>query len=209
MQFLHQASICSLSPSTVDGKTYGGHHTRPGQVSSLRLSRMISLFARDWRNYGSASRLGLRQPSTAATETSAAPPSVRAPRIASLNAAQIHFKDKLRLDSTRDNDGAKQKEVRVGRGHGSGCGKTSGRRQKGQCARTSVRLGFEGGQTPRQKRLPRRQYFDPFERKLALVTLGRIQHYIEIGRSETEKTITICDLWKSDAWAGLRTVWCW
>ena len=122
---------------------------------------------------------------------------MRAPRIAYLNGAQIHFNGKLRLDNIRDNDGAKKKEVRVGRGRGSGCGKTSGRGQKGQRARNSVRLGFEGGQTPLQKRLPKKRYFDPFERKLTLVTLGRIQHFIDIGRIEAGKTITIRDLWRS------------
>ena len=158
---------------------------------------MISLFARGWRNYGSASRLGLRQLSTAATETSAAPPSVRTPRIASLNAAQINLKGKLRLDNISDNDSAKKKEVRVSHGRGSGCGKTSGCGKKGQRARNSLRLGFEFGQTPWQKQQPKRRYFDPFERKLALVTMRPIQHYIDIGRSATGKTITICNLWKS------------
>lgn len=64
----------------------------------------------------------------------------------------------LRLNAIADCPGARQAETRVGRGRGSGCGKTSGRGHKGQKARSggSVRLGFEGGQTPLFKRLPKR-----------------------------------------------------
>ena len=81
----------------------------------------------------------------------------------------------LRLNDIRDNPGARKKKVRVGRGRGSGCGKTSGRGQKGQKARGSVRLGFEGGQTPLQKRLPKVNHHDPFARPLQPVSVGVIQ----------------------------------
>lgn len=103
----------------------------------------------------------------------------------------------LVLNNIRDNDGARKPEVRVGRGRGSGCGKTSGRGQKGQKARNSIRLGFEGGQTPLQKRVPKRNYYDPFARHLHPVSLGRIQRLIDLGRLDVTKTITIADLVRS------------
>lgn len=140
--------------------------------------------------------MGLRELATAVTDLSQARPP-REPRISYANADQIQFTGKLRLHNIRDNNGAKKKEVRVGRGRGSGCGKTSGRGQKGQRARNSVRLGFEGGQTPLQKRLPKKRYYDPFERKLTPLTLGRIQHFVDIGRIEASKPITMYELWRS------------
>lgn len=88
----------------------------------------------------------------------------------------------LRLNDLRDNPGARKKEVRLGRGRGSGCGKTSGRGMKGQKARNSVRLGFEGGQTPLQKRLPKRNFHDPFVRELEPLSIGRLQRFIDLGR---------------------------
>lgn len=100
----------------------------------------------------------------------------------------------LRLNNIRDNAGARKKEVRVGRGRGSGCGKTSGRGQKGQKARGSVRLGFEGGQTPLHKRLPKINHHDPFARPLQPVSLGLVQRMIDLGRLPNEGTITMREL---------------
>eukprot|EP00177_Eucheuma_denticulatum_P008628 GFKZ01015703.1.p1 GENE.GFKZ01015703.1~~GFKZ01015703.1.p1 ORF type:complete len:275 (-),score=40.08 GFKZ01015703.1:1146-1970(-) len=113
------------------------------------------------------------------------------------NAANIHQTRPLRLNDIRDNIGAKKKKVRVGRGRGSGCGKTSGRGQKGQKARNSVRLGFEGGQTPLTKRFPKKRHFDPFARDLLPVPLGRIQKFIDIGRLDRQEEIGIRQLVKS------------
>lgn len=113
------------------------------------------------------------------------------------DASQIHRAHPFRLNDLRDNIGAKKKKVRVGRGRGSGCGKTSGRGQKGQKARNSVAVGFEGGQTPLQKRLPKRRYYDPFARALEQVPLGRIQRYIDIGRISRDKEVGIRELVKS------------
>lgn len=110
----------------------------------------------------------------------------------------------LRLNNIRDNPGARKKEVRVGRGRGSGCGKTSGRGQKGQKARGSVRLGFEGGQTPLHKRLPKVNYHDPFARPLQPVSLKLIQRMIDLGRLNPEKTITIADLVRCGAVSGIK-----
>jgi large subunit ribosomal protein L15 len=100
----------------------------------------------------------------------------------------------LRLNNIKDVEGARKKKVRVGRGRGSGCGKTSGRGQKGQRARNSVRLGFEGGQTPLQKRLPKVNHHDPFARHLELLTLGRVQQWIDRGRIDPSKRITMYEL---------------
>lgn len=105
----------------------------------------------------------------------------------------------LRLNDIRDNPGARKRKVRLGRGRGSGCGKTSGRGQKGQKARGSVPIGFEGGQTPLHKRLPKFKQHDPFARPLLPVSLGRIQRFIDIGRivPEGDAPITIGHLVRS------------
>ena len=103
----------------------------------------------------------------------------------------------LRLNNIRDNPGARKKEVRLGRGRGSGCGKTSGRGQKGQRARNSVRLGFEGGQTPLQKRLPKRNTFNPFAKRYAPVYLHRVQRLLDIGRLDPSRPIGLAELVQS------------
>jgi len=70
-------------------------------------------------------------------------------------------------------------KTRVGRGRGSGLGKTSGRGQKGQKSRTSGldKRGFEGGQMPLQRRLPKRGFFNPFARKVAIVSVGQLERF--------------------------------
>jgi large subunit ribosomal protein L15 len=103
----------------------------------------------------------------------------------------------LKLNNIADNPGARVPKVRIGRGRGSGCGKTSGRGQKGQRARNSVRLGFEGGQTPLQKRLPKINHFDHFARDLELVTVGRLQRWIDTGRLDPSNAITMFELVRS------------
>ncbi|KAI0563252.1 50S ribosomal protein L15 (mitochondria) [Gracilaria domingensis] len=100
----------------------------------------------------------------------------------------------LKLSNICDNPGARKKEVRVGRGRGSGCGKTSGRGQKGQRARNSVALGFEGGQTPLQKRLPKIKTYDPFAKDIQTVTLGRIQRFVDTGRLDPNSEIGLNQL---------------
>lgn len=116
------------------------------------------------------------------------------PSIQFVNALHIHQTTPLQLDNIRDNPGARKKKVRIGRGRGSGCGKTSGRGQKGQKARNSIRLGFEGGQTPLQKRLPKRYVYDPFARHLNFVSIRIIQRLIDIGRLPSSGTITMAHL---------------
>lgn len=103
----------------------------------------------------------------------------------------------LTLTTIRDNAGARKAKVRVGRGKGSGCGKTSGRGQKGQRARNSVRLGFEGGQTPLQKRLPKVNHFDYFAKEFERLSVGKVQRWIDTGRLDAGARITMRDLVRS------------
>lgn len=121
-----------------------------------------------------------------------------------VNEFNMHRTTLLTLSSIRDNDGARKSKVRVGRGRGSGCGKTSGRGQKGQKARSSIALGFEGGQTPLHKRLPKRNYYDPFARHLEPVSINVIQRRIDLGRLPSSGTITMADLRKADCFRKLR-----
>ena len=97
----------------------------------------------------------------------------------------------MKLNELRDNDGARKQRVRVGRGIGSGKGKTAGRGQKGQKSRTGVSIGgFEGGQMPLYRRLPKRGFNNAVFRKIyALVNLGRLQQAIDRGRIDPGQTI--------------------
>lgn len=97
----------------------------------------------------------------------------------------------MRLNDIRDNKGARVPRVRVGRGVGSGLGKTAGSGQKGQKSRTGVSInGFEGGQMPLTRRLPKRG-FNPLVRKdIPIVNLGDIQKAIEAGRLDIKNKIT-------------------
>ena len=80
------------------------------------------------------------------------------------------------LNALRDNPGARLKSKRLGRGIGSGKGKTSGKGVKGQKAREGVALnGFEGGQMPIYRRLPKRGFFNPFRKEYSPVNLGTLE----------------------------------
>jgi large subunit ribosomal protein L15 len=93
----------------------------------------------------------------------------------------------MKLNEIRDNPGAHYRAKRVGRGIGSGKGKTSGRGGKGQTARTGVALnGFEGGQTPLHRRLPKRGFNNIFRKNFTVVNLGRLQHALDAGRLANE-----------------------
>jgi large subunit ribosomal protein L15 len=87
----------------------------------------------------------------------------------------------MKLHELKPNDGATHYKKRVGRGSGSGLGKTSGRGQKGQKSRSGggVRLGFEGGQTPLFKRLPKKGFTNPFRKEFAVVNLSDLNRYEE------------------------------
>ena len=88
----------------------------------------------------------------------------------------------MRLNEIRDNEGASKNRMRVGRGIGSGKGKQAGRGGKGQTARSGVAIkGFEGGQMPLHRRLPKRGFNKPNRRELNEVNLGRIQEAVAAG----------------------------
>src|SRR5580692_10571630 len=97
----------------------------------------------------------------------------------------------MKLNEIRDNKGAHYRYKRVGRGIGSGKGKTSARGGKGQTARTGVALnGFEGGQTPFHRRLPKRGFNNKIFRKdFKVVNLGRLQAALDSGRLKADDTL--------------------
>jgi large subunit ribosomal protein L15 len=97
----------------------------------------------------------------------------------------------MKLNEIKDNPGAHYRAKRVGRGIGSGKGKTSGRGGKGQTARTGVALnGFEGGQTPLHRRLPKRGFNNKMFRKdFRIINLGRLQKALEAGTLKTDATV--------------------
>eukprot|EP00268_Persea_americana_P008596 TRINITY_DN1334_c0_g1_i4.p1 TRINITY_DN1334_c0_g1~~TRINITY_DN1334_c0_g1_i4.p1 ORF type:complete len:297 (+),score=68.51 TRINITY_DN1334_c0_g1_i4:290-1180(+) len=97
----------------------------------------------------------------------------------------------LRLNDLRDNKGARQKKRRKGRGIGSGKGKTAGRGHKGQKARGTFKFGFEGGQTPLRRRLPKRGFKNPFSLTFQPVGLGKIAKLINAGKIDSSELITM------------------
>ncbi len=101
----------------------------------------------------------------------------------------------LKMNELRDNPGAHRKFKRLGRGIGSGKGKTSGKGVKGQKAREGVSLnGFEGGQLPIYRRLPKRGFHNLFRVEFAPVNLSAISKAIESGKLKTDAPITEADL---------------
>ena len=96
----------------------------------------------------------------------------------------------MKLNDIRDNNGARKGRMRVGRGIGSGKGKTAGRGQKGAKARSGVSVaGFEGGQMPLHMRIPKRGFNNIFAKDYAEVNLGLIQKAIDAGRLDIKATI--------------------
>ena len=97
----------------------------------------------------------------------------------------------MKLNEIRDNPGAHLKSKRLGRGIGSGKGKTSGKGVKGQKAREGVSLnGFEGGQLPIYRRLPKRGFNNIFRKEYAPVNLGAIDKAVEHGKLDPNEAIT-------------------
>ena len=97
----------------------------------------------------------------------------------------------MKLNEIRDNAGATKNRMRVGRGIGSGKGKTSGRGVKGQTSRTGVAIkGFEGGQMPLHRRLPKRGFTNIFAKDYAVANLGKIQQALESGKLDASQPIT-------------------
>ena len=101
----------------------------------------------------------------------------------------------MKLNEIRDNSGATRNAKRVGRGVGSGTGKTSGSGHKGQKARSGVSInGFEGGQMPIHRRLPKRGFNNIFRKKYVEVNLGRLQVALDTGKLDASKPIDVVSL---------------
>ena len=106
----------------------------------------------------------------------------------------------MKLNDIRDNDGATKNRMRVGRGIGSGKGKTAGRGVKGQKARTGVSIkGFEGGQMPLHRRLPKRGFNNIFALDLVEINLDRVQGAIDAGKLDAKGVVNAEALVKSGA----------
>lgn len=117
----------------------------------------------------------------------------------------------MKLNQLTDNPGARRKSKRIGRGIGSGKGKTAGRGVKGQKARTGVALnGFEGGQLPIYRRMPKRGFKNPFRKVYAPVNLGALDAAITAGKLDpgapiSEESLAGAGLLRKDAkCAGVR-----
>ena len=96
----------------------------------------------------------------------------------------------MKLNDLRDNPGARKSRVRVGRGIGSGLGKTAGRGQKGQTSRSGVSInGFEGGQMPLHMRLPKRGFNNPFAKDYAELNIGAIQKAVDAKKLDAKATL--------------------
>jgi large subunit ribosomal protein L15 len=104
----------------------------------------------------------------------------------------------MKLSDIADNSGARKKRMRVGRGIGSGKGKTSGRGGKGQTARSGVRIkGFEGGQMPLHRRLPKRGFNNVFRLDFAEINLDRLQEAIDAKLVDVGSVVTAESLVKT------------
>ena len=97
----------------------------------------------------------------------------------------------MKLHEIRDNEGASRKKKRVARGPGSGKGKTAGRGVKGQTSRSGVALnGYEGGQMPLYRRLPKRGFSKPNRLDFAVVNLGQLQAFVDAGKLDAKSDVT-------------------
>ena len=101
----------------------------------------------------------------------------------------------MKLTDIRDNKGARKTRTRVGRGIGSGLGKTAGRGQKGQKSRSGVAIkGFEGGQMPLHMRLPKRGFNNPFGKDYAIVNVGTLQKAVDEKKIDAKAAIGEAEL---------------
>mgnify|MGYP001103055210 CR=1 FL=1 len=97
----------------------------------------------------------------------------------------------MKLNDLRDKDGATKARKRLGRGIGSGSGKTAGRGVKGQKARSGVAInGFEGGQMPLYRRLPKRGFKNPFSKDFNTVSVARVQAAVDAKKLDPKETVT-------------------
>ena len=96
----------------------------------------------------------------------------------------------MKLNEIRDNAGARTNRKRVGRGIGSGTGKTSGSGHKGQKARSGVSInGFEGGQMPIHRRLPKRGFNNIFRKQYVVINVGALQAAVDAKKIDAKKTV--------------------
>jgi len=96
----------------------------------------------------------------------------------------------MKLNEIKDNEGARHRRMRIGRGIGSGKGKTGGRGMKGQKSRSGVAIkGFEGGQMPLHMRIPKRGFNNPFAKDYAEVNLGMVQKFIDAKKLDAKGTV--------------------
>jgi len=101
----------------------------------------------------------------------------------------------MRLNELSDNKGATHARKRIGRGAGSGTGKTAAKGMKGQKSRSGVAIkGFEGGQMPLYRRVPKRGFNNIFRKKFVELNLGRLQEAIDAGKVDAKKTVTAATL---------------
>jgi large subunit ribosomal protein L15 len=104
----------------------------------------------------------------------------------------------MKLNELRDNEGATHYRKRLGRGIGSGSGKTAGRGVKGQKARSGVAVnGFEGGQMPLYRRLPKRGFKNIFGKDFNIVSLARVQTAVDAGKLDANATVDVAALIKA------------
>jgi large subunit ribosomal protein L15 len=101
----------------------------------------------------------------------------------------------MKLNELRDNEGSTHSKKRLGRGIGSGSGKTAGRGVKGQKARSGVAInGFEGGQMPLYRRLPKRGFKNIFAKDFNVVSLARVQQALDAKKLDAKKTVDVAAL---------------
>jgi large subunit ribosomal protein L15 len=101
----------------------------------------------------------------------------------------------MKLNELRDKEGSTHSKKRLGRGIGSGSGKTAGRGVKGQKARSGVALnGFEGGQMPLYRRLPKRGFKNIFAKDFNVVSLARVQQALDAKKLDAKKTVDVAAL---------------
>lgn len=111
----------------------------------------------------------------------------------------------MKLNEINDNDGARKTRKRVGRGIGSGLGKTGGRGQKGQKSRTGVAIkGYEGGQMPLYRRLPKRGFTSLDTSRYEVVNIGRLQAAVDAGKLDADKPVTEAVLAESGVISRVR-----
>ena len=104
----------------------------------------------------------------------------------------------MKLNELSDKEGATHSKKRLGRGIGSGSGKTAGRGVKGQKARSGVAVnGFEGGQMPLYRRLPKRGFTNIFAKDFVIVSLGRIQAAVDAKKLDAKATVDAAALLKA------------